>query len=93
MQTYVANYRSPDGADVSGLGVFEFESDARMGTKANLHDARLRLLELFGKDAVSWSITKVERKTAKSKVADGQMELDFRDPKPQPKRKVTKGYW
>ena len=55
MQTYLAHYRSPNASADRARGLFEFESDARAGTKANLHDARVRMLELFGKDAVSWS--------------------------------------
>ena len=51
------------------------------------------MLELFGKDAVSWSIDKVERKTARAEKTDGQLELDFRAPKPERKRKYKKEYW
>lgn len=93
MQTYLAHYRSPNASADRARGLFEFESDARAGTKANLHDARVRMLELFGKDAVSWSIDKVERKTARAEKADGQLELDFRAPKPERKRKYKKEYW
>lgn len=93
MQTYVAHYRSPAASDARGLGLFEFESDARAGSKANIHDARLKMLELFGKDAVSWSIEKVEKKKASQSEVDGQMKLDFRPPKPERKRAVRKEYW
>lgn len=93
MQTYLAHYRSPNASAERARGLFEFESDARAGTKANLHDARVRMLELFGKDAVGWSIDKVERKTARAENADGQLELDFREPKPERKRKYKKEYW
>ena len=77
MQTYIAHYRSPSASAQRAKGVFEFESDARAGTKANGHDARMRMLELFGKDAVSWTIDKV----------------DFRAPKPVRKRAKKKEYW
>lgn len=92
MTAYLAHYRSPSAADVRGAGHFEFESDARAGSKDNLHDARLRMLELFGKDAASWIIEDVERMTSKKNSMDGQLELDFR---PQKKKRVrrTKGYW
>lgn len=93
MQTYLAHYRSPNASAERARGLFEFESSARAGTKANLHDARVRMLELFGKDAVGWSIDKVERKTARAENADGQLELDFREPKPERKRKYKKEYW
>ena len=60
MQTYIAHYISPAAADVRGTGLFEFESDSRANTKGNLRDARLKMLELYGKDAVSWTIDSVE---------------------------------
>ena len=66
MQTYIAHYISPAAADVRGTGLFEFESDSRANTKGNLRDARLKMLELYGKDAVSWTIDSVERKKASS---------------------------
>ena len=56
------------------------------------------MLELFGAGAVSWTIEKVERKAAapaekQEKITDGQLALDFRPPKPERKRKHSKGYW
>ena len=93
MQTYLAHYRSPNASSDRARGLFEFDSDARAGTKANLHDARVRMLELYGKDAVGWTIDKVERKRAKEEKTDGQLELDFRAPKPERKRKHKKEYW
>jgi hypothetical protein len=92
MTTYLAHYKSPAAADVRGAGVFEFESDARANTKDNLRDARLKMLETFGKDAASWNIEKVEKKTAKSEALDGQLTLDFR-PEKKRRRKRTKEYW
>ena len=92
MTTYLAHYQSPAAADVRGSGVFEFESDARTGSKDNLRDARLKMLEIFGKDAASWKIEKVERKTVKSEALDGQLTLDFRPQKKRRKRR-TKEYW
>ena len=61
MATYIAHYQSPKGSYERERGLFEFESDARAGTKANAHDARMKMLELFGASAVSWTIEKVER--------------------------------
>lgn len=74
------------------MGVFEFTSQSNAGSKANMHDARVRMLELHGSKAVSWVIEKVEikREAKGAKVAaplDGQLALDFRDPLPEKKRK------
>ena len=92
MTVYLAHYRSPAAADVRGMGAFAFESEARIGSKENLHDARVKMLEEFGKDAASWTIEKVERKTEKNPVMDGQLELDFR-PEKKRRRRRTKEYW
>lgn len=93
MSTYVAHYSSLASSNTRAKGLFEFESDARMGSKANLYDARMKMLETFGKDAVSWTIDKVERKTQRKEDIDGQLELDFRAPKPERKRKNKKEWW
>lgn len=93
MTTFMAHYISPAAADVRGSGFFEFESDARLNSKDNQHDARMRMLELYGKDAVSWSIDKIEKKKASNAVVDGQLELDFRPEKQTRKRRHSKGYW
>ena len=97
MQTYIAHYSSPTGSAARTKGVFEFESEARANTKANTHDARVRMLELYGADAVAWNISKVERKgaskSASKDIGSGQLELDFRDPKPERKRAKKKEYW
>ena len=93
MQTYIAHYRSPAASDARATGLFEFQSDARAGTKANSRDARLKMLELYGKDAVSWTVDRVERKKASKPVQDGQLELDFRPPKKERKRAKKKEYW
>ena len=93
MQTYIAHYRSPAASDARATGLFEFESDARAGSKGNLRDARLKMLELYGKDAVSWTIDRVERKRATKQVQDGQLELDFRPPKAERTRAKKKEWW
>ena len=92
MTAYLAHYRSPAAADVRGSGVFEFESEARANTKDNMRDARVRMLEIFGKDAASWNIEKVEKKTSKTETLDGQLALDFRPVKKR-RRRRTKEYW
>ena len=93
MTTYMAHYTSPAASDVRGAGFFEFESSARLNSKENQHDARMKMLELYGKDAVSWSIDSIERKKASTETIDGQLELDFRPQKQPRKRRRTKGYW
>lgn len=93
MASFLAHYRSPSAADVRGSGHFEFESSGRLGSKENKHDARMRMLEIFGKDAVSWEIEQVERITKNNSSFDGQLELDFRPEKAPRKRRISKGYW
>ena len=93
MQTYIAHYSSPAASDARAKGLFEFESSSRAGSKANLHDARIRMLELYGKDAVSWNIVMVERKKATNEACNEQLELDFRAPKQERKRAKRKEWW
>ena len=57
---YMATYAAPKSE--GGLkGTFEFESQARAGTRRNATDARVAMLEEFGSAALSWSVAKVER--------------------------------
>ena len=58
-----AHYASPHGENPQS-GEFDFESDHPLNSKANLQDARFRMLDAFGKEAVSWQIVKVERAKA-----------------------------
>ena len=76
MATYIAHYQSPKGSYDRERGLFEFESDARAGTKANAHDARMKMLELFGASAVSWTIEKVERAGA-APAAKREKNIEF----------------
>ncbi len=82
MSKFVAHYRSPNASRARARGIFEFDSDARLGSKANAHDARVKMLEEFGSDALQWTIEDIRHKASKSKSApaDGQLELDFREP-------------
>ncbi len=89
MTLFVAHYTSPNASVARGVGSFEFESGARMGSKALAHDARLAMLGLFGSDAVSWTIDSIERKRARAEQANGQMELDFRDAPKRSRRKTV----
>lgn len=94
LSLFVANYRSPNASGERSRGVFEFESEARLGSKANAHDARVKMLELYGNDALSWTIEDIKHKPKKTSgaQADGQMELDFREPLKEPpkRRRSTK---
>ena len=88
MAVYIAHYRSPNSGAERAKGTFVFESSARAGCKQNMHEARLAMLEEFGAEAVAWVITEIERKeAAAAEVSDGQLELDFREPIAEPKRK------
>lgn len=93
MQTYIAHYQSPRASHDRAKGQFEFESDSRAGSKGNQRDARMKMLELYGKDAVSWTIVSVERKTSRAAAPDGQLELDFRAPAPTRVRAKKKEWW
>lgn len=94
MPTFIAHYKSPNASMARAMGMFEFESEARLGTKAIAHDARMKMLETYGKEAVSWNVEKIERKKEKRvDHVDGQLELDFRTPAPERKRAKKKEYW
>lgn len=94
MPIFVARYKSPNASQEHVTGVFEFESAARLGSKANAHDARCKMLELYGNDALTWSVEKIEHKAKRPSKSqtDGQMELDFREPSKatRHRRKSTK---
>ena len=89
--TYIAHFSSPANS-APAKGFFEFESAFRASSKSNLHDARIRMLELYGKDAVSWVIDEVRLKKKSQDVCGDQLELDFREPKPTRKRPKAKKY-
>ncbi|MCL1798353.1 MAG: hypothetical protein FWG23_01205 [Eggerthellaceae bacterium] len=88
---YVAHFSSPLNA-APAKGSFEFESTARASSKQNRHDARIKMLELFGKDAVSWAIDDIKPKKSRQHACANQLELDFREHKPTRKRPVAKKY-
>ena len=56
-----------------------------------MQDARIKMLEKFGNDAISWQIINIEKKKKTDVRPNGQLELDFRDPVKK-KRKHTKKY-
>lgn len=89
--TYVAHYTSPV-TENPVKGFFEFNSIYRASSKQNLQDARIRMLEIYGKEAVSWVIDEVSLKKKQDKILSEQLELDFREPKKPRKRRVSKKY-
>lgn len=89
--TYIAHYSSPvNGSPVRGF--FEFESIHRASSKQNRQDARIKMLEIYGKEAVSWIIDEVKLKKRREKILGDQLELDFREPKKSRTRRITKKY-
>ena len=92
MQTFIAHYRSLNASKDRAKGLFEFDSESRLGSKANASDARMKMLELFGNEALSWTIENIERKPAskQDKQADGQLELAFRNPVKKKRKTSTK---
>lgn len=90
--TYVAHYISPV-TETPVKGYFEFDSIYRASSKLNRHDARIKMLEIFGQDAVSWVIDEVKKKKKTPDICSDQFELDFREPKKPRKRRKSKKYW
>ena len=88
-QIYVAHYSSPINEKPT-KGFFEFESEHRANSKRNVHEARLKMLETFGKDAVSWVIDEIKLKKKADEVCGDQIELDFRTPKQPRKRRASR---
>lgn len=88
MRTYIAHYVSPAGANPVN-GTFEFESEHNAGSKQNATDARIRMLEEFGNEAVSWAIDSIELASNTEEASDFfQPQLDFREPKKVRKRRT-----
>lgn len=85
MARYVAHYQSPKGKHPQS-GEFVFESAHPVNSRSNVQDARYLMLELFGKEAVSWQIVKTERASQHQDDHYVQPNLDFREPE-QPKRR------
>ena len=87
MTRYRATIVSPKGAAPKS-SVIEFESEHRAGSKQNLQDARYKMLELHGSEALSWNIKDIEKVTENESagVAE-QLMLDFREKIKKKKRK------
>ena len=88
MGVFRAEYASPRNANPQS-GQFTFESKHPLGSKANEQDARYKLLDLFGNDAVSWTIVRIERAKTAQADAPVQLGLDFREPKKTRKRRTV----
>ena len=88
---YRATIVSPRGVTPKS-SVIEFESEHRAGSKQNIQDARYKMLELHGAEAVSWQVKDIERIAEDTQ--DGaaeQLMLDFREPtQPRKRRKSIK---
>lgn len=92
---YRATIVSPKGASPKS-SVIEFESEHRAGSKKNIQDARYKMLELHGSEAVSWTVKDIERVPEDTPDAPvEQLMLDFREPvaprkrRPNIKRGIT----
>ncbi len=71
-------------------GTFEFESEHNAGSKKNATDARIRMLEEFGNEAVSWVIDSIELVSKSDEASDiFQPQLDFREPKKTRRRRTV----
>ena len=88
MGVFRATYQSPRNANPQS-GQFTFESKHPLNSKANEQDARYKMLELFGNEAVAWSVTHVERAQVADADAPVQLGLDFREPKKTRKRRTV----
>ncbi len=92
MPVYIAHYRSPRGSNQT-VGIFEFTSSHRLGSKQNMHDARMHMLTTYGNEAVAWQIDSIEPKKANDVRSDHQMELDFREPAThRPTKRIVRGF-
>ena len=89
---FLAHYTAPVSSDEREIGTFEFDSNARLSSRDNKADARMAMLEQFGKRAVAWNIDSISRIASKNECLAGQLELDFR-PTKKKKRKARKEYW
>ena len=88
MGSFVAYYESPRN-DNPQSGQFSFESKHPLNSHANQQDARFRMLELFGNEALAWSIVRTERSRAGEAEAPVQLGLDFREPKKTRRRRTV----
>ena len=93
MATFTAHYYSPKSNAEPINGLFDFDSENRMGSKALEKDARLAMLSRFGNSALTWNIDKISKKKKRAGQTDGQMMLDFREAPQKSNRKKKKAWW
>lgn len=88
MTRYRATIVSPKGS-APASSVIEYESEHRAGSKQNIQDARYKMLELHGNEALAWTVKDIEKvaETATGDAPAEQLMLDFREPLTPPKRK------
>ncbi len=86
---YRATIVSPKGASPTS-SVIEFESEHRAGSKKNIQDARYKMLELHGSEAISWTVKDIEKvPEGQSNAPAEQLMLDFREPIAPRKRRAS----
>lgn len=76
---YCATIVSPKGVQPKS-SIIEFESEHRAGSKQNLQDARYKMLDIYGEEAVSWTVKDVRRADESDMQGQEQLLLDFREP-------------
>ncbi len=87
MVKYRATIVSPKGK-APKTSEIEFDSDHRAGSKLNVQDARYKMLEIYGSEAVAWTVKDVERvRESEDSGISEQMMIDFRDPVQERKRR------
>lgn len=89
MARYKATIVSPKGAAPKS-SIIEFESEHRAGSKQNIQDARYKMLELHGSEAVAWTVKDIEKVSDNAKEGPTeQLMLDFREPVQPRKRRPS----
>lgn len=89
MARYKATIVSPKGAAPKS-SIIEFESEHRAGSKQNIQDARYKMLELHGSEAVAWTVKDIEKVSDNAQEGPTeQLMLDFREPVQPRKRRPS----
>ena len=89
MARYKATIVSPKGAAPKS-SIIEFESEHRAGSKQNIQDARYKMLELHGSEAVAWTVKDIEKVSDNAQEGPTeQLMLDIREPVQPRKRRPS----
>lgn len=83
---YRATIVSPKGAAPKS-SIIEYESEHRAGSKGNVQDARYKMLDIYGEEAVGWTVKDVQRADEGDAQVQEQLLLDFREPEVREPRK------